>query len=177
MKLLGAVFLSFVVVPAMGKTAMQTNSEISRVYVDDTGAVHIAYSSGKGQTIPKQDFSADQKQTSASQIQISADKHSAGWVLEYSGIGASYSQGIVLVIFRSGKVIQDFLEAGGYIFSNWHFVEGAQQVGFCQVLMHGAGPNPHCELHSLPEGRLLKQWSADESKNDEEPPAWVKPFL
>jgi hypothetical protein len=154
-------------------SAQHQRIEISKVYLDRSGAVHVVDQAGKDHPVPKESFSSDQHQVDAVQIQIAPDKRAVGWVVEFSGIGTNYPVGIILQIWRNGKVVNAFAEEGGLMFETWRFFDGSAKVGFHEVPIHGDPDQEFLyEMHEVGTGKLLAKWTLNgENKTA---PDWVK---
>lgn len=152
-------------------TAADTLTTIDRVYCDDSGTVHVVESNGNNETAKKEFFSDNQKQADAVQMKVSSDKRTAGWIVEFSGIGASYPIGIMLDLWRDGKVIQRFTEVGGYMFERWLFTDLDRNVAFEQDPIHGPDPVIY-EVRDINTSKLVRKW--DPGKSSKNAPQWVK---
>lgn len=75
----------------------------------------------------------EKDQAGFTDVKISEDGNTVGWVtLEYAG--ASYPYPVALVLFRNGKVVQNFVEFG--IDNGWTFV-GNDSVIISRTFPHG----------------------------------------
>jgi hypothetical protein len=137
-------------------------SPILKVNIDPAGKIHILDSAGHETTPPQ-----DKDQVSCSSAKIAEDKHTVGWVGEYSNADNSYPLPLALVIYRDGSVIRE-IEPGQSIW-DWHFLKSGAEVAFWVGPTHGDFI-PHFELHDVRSGRLLAQW---DGHVDQKHPTWV----
>jgi hypothetical protein len=112
----------------------------------------------------------EKEQVGCSSAKISADKRTAGWLVDYLGGSTSYPIQAMIVVFRPGKPLRHFTGDGRPIFG-WTFLAGGRQVAFEQSFLHGE-PRPHYELRDVETERLMGTWNP----SDEAPkrPVWAK---
>lgn len=101
---------------------------------------------------------------------ISADKQTAGWLVDSDFCCTSYPLQFMVVVYRPGKPLRRLTGDGRAIFG-WNFVNGGRQVAFEQSYPHG-DLRPHYELRDVETERLMGTWNP----SDEAPkrPAWAK---
>lgn len=140
--------------------------QISRAYIDPTGAVHVVLANGSDQKIEKEDT-----QSGASEVKLAGDG-TVGWFADYSNPDPNRSWEMLagtLVIWRDGRVLHRFQTA--QVFYSWSFVEGGKSVAFHTGPLHGE-QSSHCELHDAVTGKLLAAWHGD-LEDKKNAPIWT----
>lgn len=165
------ICLTIVALLFCAATANSQNAlTIARVYIanadgvevtNDSGNVHVVDSSGKD-TIP----SKLRDQVSCSSAKISADKTTAGWLVNYENCCTSYPIPTTLALYRAGKVIQT-ISPGRSIY-DWRFWK-SDQVALSSGPVHGGAVQ--MGLYDVRTGKLLKEWAVEEKRT---PPDWAK---
>ena len=112
----------------------------------------------------------EKEQIGCSSPKISADKQTAGWLVDSDFCCTSYPLQFMLVVYRPGKPLRRFTGDGRAIFG-WNFLSGGRQVAFEQSYPHG-DLRPHYELRDVETERLI----GTSNPSDEAPkrPAWAK---
>jgi hypothetical protein len=130
--------------------------QISRAYVDSTGAVHVVLADGSDHSVER-----GHAQSGAEQIQIAKDQQTVGWLVDYPNPEPNQSWRVLagtLILWRAGSVQQRFQAA--QVFYDWSFVNGGKSVAFHTGPLHGE-QQAHCELHDTSTGKLQAQWDGD----------------
>jgi len=130
------------------------------VVTHDIGLVHLVDGSGKDIIPPK-----EKDQVACSDPKISADKLTAGWLVDYENCCTSYPISLTLVLYRNGKVVQRL--APGQMIYDWHFWKN-DEVAVSDGPTHNPS-GPHLFLYDIRTGKLLKEWTGEYG---DKPPAW-----
>jgi hypothetical protein len=128
-------------------SAQTTEHPIDKVFVDESGTVHVVERGGVHKSVGKA-----KDQVGAAMVKIAQDGKTAGWTAEYPNCCTSYPIPLVLVIYRNGR-IRHRLHDGMMIY-DWRFWAHGQRVAFCTGTTHGPSTG-HCELHDVESGRTL----------------------
>jgi hypothetical protein len=149
----------------------QDAQSIAKVYITDpdghvvthdAGVVHVVDGSGKGTIPPK-----EKDQIGCSDPKVSADKQTAGWLVDYENCCTSYSISLTLVLYRSGKVVQRI--APGQMIYDWHFWKN-NEVAVSYGPTHNPS-GPQIRLYDIRTGKLLKEWHGEYS---DKLPVWAE---
>jgi hypothetical protein len=116
--------------------------------------------------------STEKEQIGCSSPKISANKQTAGWLVDSDFCCTSYPLQFMLVVYRPGKPLRHFTGDGRGIFG-WTFVGGGRQVAFYQSYPHG-DPVAHAELRDVNTEHLVERWDGDATPK---PPSWAKGLL
>lgn len=153
--------------PASPKSAVRSS-------VDTEGAIAGAFCGVDPAAVIHENGSValqpkEKEQTGCSSLKISADKQSAGWLVDSDFCCTSYPIQLMLVVYRPGEPLQHFTGDGRAILQ-WQFVAGGKQVAFYQDFLHGTIV-PHYELRDVDTGRLVAKWDGEITAKA---PGWVQ---
>jgi hypothetical protein len=145
----------------------------------ETGPLHIIYSDGLDvvQKLPPKKESTDreivQNQEGISEPQLAEDKKTMGWTETFDNVGTSYAVPLVLVLYRSGKIIRS-IQQGQMVWS-WAFVDGGKKVAVVWGLTHGPEVGDF-QLYDVNTGRMLSEVFGDSHIQGLKPnaPKWAK---
>ncbi len=106
--------------------------------------------------------------------QISADGHTIGWLALTPNCCTSYPLPTGLVVFRNGRIVQDFAEAPPIW--RWAFVHNATQVAYAKHPPHGRFTVEY-KLRRISDGTLVDRYSCDQDDaaqmSGKNAPRWV----
>lgn len=135
---------------------------VKRAYRDgQTGPVHVVYSDGRDVAVPK-----ERGQVSTEPPRIAPDRQTVGWAVDFPNYGTSYPIPLVLVIYRSGHILQRIGDA--LAIYKWQFVAGGRRIAVSSGTVHG-WTRLHFTLYDSRTGRRLKVWDGEENST---PPEW-----
>jgi hypothetical protein len=145
----------------------------------ETGPLHIIYSDGLDvvqQLRPKKESTGREiaeNQEGISDPQLAEDKQTIGWTETFDNAGTSYAVPLVLVVYRSGKIIR-WIQQGQMVWS-WAFVEGGKKVAIVWGLTHGPEVGDF-QLYDVNTGRKLSEVFGDSGIQGLTPnaPKWAK---
>jgi len=145
----------------------------------ETGPLHIIYSDGLDvvHKLPPKKESTDreivQNQEGISDPQLAEDKKTIGWTETFDNVGTSYAVPLVLVLYRSGKIIRK-IQQGQMVWS-WAFVDGGKKVAVVWGLTHGPEVGDF-QLYDVNTGRMLSEVFGDSDIQGLKPnaPKWAK---
>jgi len=159
-----ATFVICAITLAMGSVLLAQSKPpaLAKIYVGTGGLVHVVDDSGKDRTIQK-----EKNQAAVSAPKLSADRQTAGWLIEQENCCTSYTIPTSLAIYRAGK---KRLLGDGLMIYDWCFVGGGAQVALSTGIVHGM-TSRHLSLYDIRSGRLLQEWSGDP---DATSPIWAK---
>jgi hypothetical protein len=123
---------------------------VERSMVGRDDRMHIAYSDGKLLRIAK-----EEGQMTCSSPMVAADKRTVGWLVDYEYCCTSYPIPLMLVIFRSGKIVERLLP--GMAIEAWSFWAGGKQVAFKTNTLHG-DLAPYYQLRDIETHAVVGQW-------------------
>ncbi len=109
----------------------------------------------------------EKNQVAVSAPKLSADRQTAGWLIEQDNCCTSYSIPTGLAIYRAGK---KRLMGDGLMIYDWCFVGEGTQVALSTGTVHGM-TSRHLILYDIRSGRLLQEWNGD---SDATFPIWAK---
>jgi hypothetical protein len=115
---------------------------------------HLMFRGGKETAVP---WLAEQ--SGCDDVKISADHHSAGWVIFQSGAIADGTSPIAtgVTIFSANRPVRHY--GDGLVVWDWRFA-GADRVVLSTNTAHGPQTNdPHFVLYDLNSGKLLRKWN------------------
>lgn len=150
--LLAALSVLSLSAPRSGRghnTKPESSAHIERYYVAgaapdstyDTGPLHIVYSDGTDvvQDLPPKKKSTENNivsnQEGFSDVQLAEDGQTLGWTETYDNCGTSYAVPLVVVLYRSGTVLQR-LQTGQMVWS-WMFFERGKRAAVVWGPTHG----------------------------------------
>jgi hypothetical protein len=162
--LMKATFLIYAITLAMGSVlfAQSKPTTLAKVHVGSDGLVHVVDDLGKDRTIQK-----EKNQAAVSAPKLSADRQTAGWLIEQENCCTSYTIPTSLAIYRAGKMR---LLGDGLMIYDWCFVGEGAQVALSTGTVHGM-TSRHLSLYDIRSGRLLQEWNGD---TDAASPIWAK---
>jgi hypothetical protein len=145
-----------------GVRAQSKPTTFTRIYVGSDGLAHLVDDTGKDMAMPK-----EKEQVSISTPKLSADKQTAGWLIEQENCCTSYPIPTGLALYKAGKkrVIGD-----GLMIYDWCFTGGGAQAALSSGTVHGMTER-HLLLYDVSSGRLLQEWNG---APDASPPDWAK---
>lgn len=168
-------------------TKPQSSAYVERYYVADagpgstydTGPLHIVYSDG---TNVIQDLPSKKKSTKSnivfnqegfSDVQLAEDRQTLGWTETYDNCGTSYAVPLVVVLYRSGKVLQR-LQTAQMVWS-WMFFERGNRVAVVWGPTHGPEVGDFM-LYDVTTGKVLAEVYGDPETQALKPdaPSWAK---
>lgn len=169
------------------ETTPKSNAYIAKYYVSkaaagsnyDTGPLHIVYSDG---TDVVQNFPPRKKSTANeivydqegfSDVQLAEDRQTLGWTETYENAGTSYAIPLVVVLYRSGKVLQR-LQTGQMVW-NWMFFDGGKRAGVVWGPTHGPEVGDFV-LYNASTGKALAEVYGDPDTQalKADAPGWAK---
>jgi hypothetical protein len=122
------------------------------IVTHDSGVVHVVDGFGKDTVPPK-----EKDQISCSDAKISADKRTAGWLVDYDNCCTSYPIPLKLVLYRDGRVVQRI--APGQMIYDWHFWRNDEVAVSDGPTRNPSGPQIH--LYDIRTGKLLQEWHGE----------------
>jgi len=155
-----AVVLAFCTFSLGAEQSPVATGSIKRAYVDQTGHVHIVRN-GRDLRI-----AGEKDQVSGDAPVIASDNETVGWLVEFPNCCTSYPVPTLLVIYRSGKVVQRI--GDGMMLYKWRFLDDGRRVAVSSGTVHGM-TGIHLTLYDSRTGRRLKTWDGEET---DVPPAW-----
>jgi hypothetical protein len=99
---------------AMGGSASVAQS-VKSAYVDAAGKVHVVYGDGRDTLIPW-----EEDQVSSDAPAVALDHETVGWLVLVPNCCTSYPVPVVLVIYRSGRIVQQI--GDGMMVYKWQFL-------------------------------------------------------
>lgn len=172
------------VIFALAPQLVSADATIVKYYVADaapgstyeTGPIHIVYSDGKEvvEKLPPQEKSTEDMTVlnpeGISDPQLAEDQQTMGWSESYETPGANYSTPQVLVLYRSGKIIQRLQD--GQMLWGWTFLKGGNKVAAQWGPLHGS-MGIAIRLYQVETGKILSEFTGNESDMPHAP-AWAK---
>jgi hypothetical protein len=168
-------------------TKPESSAYIERYYVAgatpdstyDTGPLHIVYSDGTDviQDLPPKKKSTENDivfhQEGFSDVQLADDRQTLGWTETYDNCGTSYAVPLVVVVYRSTKVIERIQE--GQMVWSWMFFERGKQVGVVWGPTHGPEVGDF-KLYDVSTGKVLAEVYGDAGTQalKAQAPSWAK---
>ena len=168
-------------------TKPESNAYIDKYYIADaapdsvyeTGPLHIIYSDGTDVTRalpPKKKSTKDNivlNQEGFSDVQLAEDRQTLGWTETYDNGGTSYAVPLVLVLFRSGKVLQRIQE--GQMVWSWMFFEHGKRAAVVWGPTHGPEVGDF-KLYDVSTGKVLSEVYGDAETQalNANAPVWAK---
>jgi len=142
---------------------------------DGSGPLRITYSDGTVITIPNEhgdmnDGTAVVPQADFSDIKLSPDHRTLGWLAEYSMCAQSYPCPLELVLYTSGKPPRKIKPIYG-IFWNWMFTDNGSQIIAQSGYPHGDA-NGAFGMYETATGHELASYSLQTNAPD-----WVRAYL
>ena len=145
----------------------------------ETGPLHIIYNDGLDviQTLPPKKESTEKEvvenQEGISDPQLAEDKKTMGWTETFDNPGTSYAVPLVLVLYRSGKIIRN-IQQGQMVWS-WAFADGGKKVAVVWGFTHGAEVGDF-QLYDVNSGRMVSEVFGDSDIQGLKPnaPGWAK---
>jgi len=134
--------------------------ELSNVFVDSEGRVHLTGRAGGDRLAPKL-----KDQISVRDAKLAPDMRTAGWLVEYENCCTSYPIPLTLVLYRNGRIRREIRP--GQMIYDWRFREGGRETALCEGTVHGK-VEPHCLLYDCGSGKLLEEW-----RGGGEAPGWA----
>jgi hypothetical protein len=117
--------------------------------------VHIVYTGGRDIQIPP-----EKNQVSIDSPAIGPDDATVGWLVEVPNCCTSYPIATMLVIYKSGRVIQRI--GDGMMLYKWQFLDGSRRVAVSSGTVHGM-QGTHLTLYDAMTGRRLKAWNGSDA--------------
>ena len=142
--------------------ASASGESIRLAYITGNCNVHIVHVNGHISKPPREKDAAN-----CTAPKISADKHAAGWLVEYYAC-CSYPIPLQVAVYRPGRSVRIF--HGGTGVWDWQFVHAGKYVVFYEALPHGERV-PHFELRNVETNRTLGIWDGPLTAKA---PAWTK---
>ena len=145
-------------------TAAAQNASIARVYFGASdGRAHVVSVAGKDTAIaPEKD------QAGIQSAQLSEDRTTAGWLVEYPNCCTSYPVALTLVIYRSGRIVRRLTP--GWMIFDWRFLEGGKKIAMSAGTVHGMTYRS-LSLYDVVTGRMEDHW---DGAFEATPPAWAR---
>jgi hypothetical protein len=144
----------------------QTVQRYSSVRIDSNRDLHIVLATGR-EVIPQM----EKGQISYSEVSISADHTTVGWLADYPDPTVTYYRGATiageLVLFRSGRFLRRI--PTDQVFWDWKFVDQGRKVAYSTGPTHGGAAE--CVLRDVDSGAVLARWNVDRKGT---PPDWAR---
>src|SRR5271167_3479994 len=146
--------VALVIMVSVSLSHSQDATAIAKAYIadadgpivtHDAGVVHVVDGSGKDIVPPK-----EKDQIACSDPKISADKQTAGWLVDYENCCTSYPIPLTLVLYRNGRVVQRI--APGQMIYAWHFWKN-DEVAVSDGPTHNPS-GPQIRLYDIRTGKL-----------------------
>jgi hypothetical protein len=168
-------------------TKPEPSTYIERYYVAgaapdstyDTGPLHIVYSDG---TVVIQDLPPKTRSTENhivsnpegfSDVQLAEDRQTLGWTETYDNCGTSYAVPLVVVLYRSGKVLAR-IQTGQMVWS-WTFSKHGNRAAVVWGPTHGPEVGDF-KLYDVRMGKVLAEVYGDPQTQalKADAPSWAK---
>lgn len=124
------------------------------IHADASNRVHVRWPGATRDTV----FPGEPAQVGIADATFASDGKTAAWLALFANPNGAEPIAMTLIVARGPHVIQRFTT--GQVFWSWSFVNKDRQTAFHTGPKHGETAS-HCELHALPNGRLLGQWDGD----------------
>jgi len=143
------------------------------VETEGRGALHIIYSDGSEEEIPRErgrfsDSEGILTQETFSDVRLADDHQNIGWLADYMICAQSYPCSAELVIYRSGSKMKHITPQYGIIWG-WKFLKGGKQIVVQSGFTHGDETGSYA-LYDTETVRQLDEFSSKKKKI----PNWVQ---
>ena len=150
--------------------------EITKAFVDGTGALHVVAANGEDHKIQPQKWQAG---GGFEQVAIGPDHQTVAWLetqmlspLE-GGTNYAYAVALELEVWRDGRIVRKF-PAPAFTIQEWTFVKGSSEVAF-HVRPPHCKDDDDCYLFDISTGKRIAHWSRDQKASSM--PAWASSLL
>ena len=171
---------------AANRSQLLAEASIVRFYVDDpasdskheSGPLHIVYGDGTEVVRELRPAKAARpgedawNQEGFFDVHLADDKRTIGWIETYGNCCTSYALPLVLVLYRSGKIILHIHQ--DQILWSWSFRDGAKRVATVWGATHLPQVGDY-QLYDVNSGRMLSQVFSDETAQglSADAPSWA----